>query len=96
MPPQRMARKQGGRRKTHVGDAPRRQYAYDPNMQVEWIARDSRRVRRDGFYLVSNAKPVIGPFPSEAAARAVQRGDRPPACAATQADLLNTNRHGRK
>jgi hypothetical protein len=91
-----MARKQGGRRKTHAGDGPRRQYNYDPNMQVEWITRDSLRVRRDGFYLVSNAKPIIGPFPSEAAARAVQRGNRPPARAATPADLLNTNRHDGK
>jgi hypothetical protein len=45
-----------------------------PRMQIEWISKDSRRVRYDGFYLVSDGKPCIGPFMSEKDAWAVQNG----------------------
>jgi hypothetical protein len=45
-----------------------------PRMQIEWISKESNRVRDDGFYLVSNGKPGIGPFTSEEDARAVQNG----------------------
>jgi hypothetical protein len=45
-----------------------------PCMQIKWISKDSHRVRYDGFYLVSDGKPAIGPFVSEEDAWAVQNG----------------------
>lgn len=45
-----------------------------PRMQIEWISKENGRVPYDGFYLVSNGKPGIGPFASEDDARAVQNG----------------------
>jgi hypothetical protein len=45
-----------------------------PRMQIEWISKNSHRVRYDGFYLVSDGKPGIGPFISEEDAWVVQNG----------------------
>jgi len=45
-----------------------------PRMQIEWISKDSHRVRDDGFYLVSDGKPGIGPFTCEEDAWVVQNG----------------------